>query len=118
MLALPSIACAAPSPELGFSLETSATEKAPWSSRLTATSNAFSVEVFERTPTQLTHRGGGIVLQPITMKWFEEGHSARRIDEVSTRSSRLRAGSRPPTSSTTTSGQSGANPSCSSGVPS
>lgn len=50
----------------------------------------FSVEVFERTPTQLTNRGGGIVLQPITMKWFEEGHSARRIDEVSTRSSRLR----------------------------
>ena len=50
----------------------------------------FSVEVFERTPTQLTNRGGGIVLPPITMKWFEEGHSARRIDEVSTRSSRLR----------------------------
>jgi 2,6-dihydroxypyridine 3-monooxygenase len=50
----------------------------------------FSVEVFERTPTQLTNRGGGIVLQPITMKWFEEGHSARRIDELSTRSSRLR----------------------------
>lgn len=49
----------------------------------------FSVEVFERTPTQLTHRGGGIVLQPVTMKWFD-GHSARRIDEVSTRSSRLR----------------------------
>ena len=49
----------------------------------------FSVEVFERTPTQLTNRGGGIVLQPITMKWFD-GHSARQIDEVSTRSSKLR----------------------------
>ncbi|MFC5992854.1 NAD(P)-binding protein [Pseudonocardia hispaniensis] len=49
----------------------------------------FSVDVFERTPTQLDHRGGGIVLQPITMKWFD-GHSARRIDELSTRSRRLR----------------------------
>ncbi len=49
----------------------------------------FSVDVFERTPEQLDHRGGGIVLQPITMKWFD-GHSARRIGEVSTRSSRLR----------------------------
>lgn len=49
----------------------------------------FSVEVFERTPEQLDHRGGGIVLQPITMKWFD-GHSASRINELSTHSSRLR----------------------------
>ncbi|MET7999295.1 FAD-dependent monooxygenase [Amycolatopsis sp. NPDC005232] len=49
----------------------------------------FSVEVFERTPEQLDHRGGGIVLQPITMKWFD-GRSARKITELSTSSSRLR----------------------------
>lgn len=49
----------------------------------------FAVDVFERTPEQLDHRGGGIVLQPITMKWFD-GHSGRRIDEVSTRSTRHR----------------------------
>jgi 2,6-dihydroxypyridine 3-monooxygenase len=49
----------------------------------------FEVDVFERTPTQLDNRGGGIVLQPITMKWFG-GHSARQIQELSTKSSRLR----------------------------
>jgi 2,6-dihydroxypyridine 3-monooxygenase len=49
----------------------------------------FTVDVFERTPTRLEHRGGGIVLQPITMKWFH-GHSARQIQELSTKSSRLR----------------------------
>lgn len=49
----------------------------------------FEVEVFERTPTQLDHRGGGIVLQPVTMKWFD-GHSKHRIQELSTKSSRLR----------------------------
>jgi 2,6-dihydroxypyridine 3-monooxygenase len=49
----------------------------------------FVVDVFERTPTNLEHRGGGIVLQPIMMKWFDE-HSARQIDELSTKSSRLR----------------------------
>ncbi len=49
----------------------------------------FTVDVFERTPEQLDHRGGGIVLQPVTMKWFD-GHSARRINELSTSSSRLR----------------------------
>jgi 2,6-dihydroxypyridine 3-monooxygenase len=49
----------------------------------------FTVDVFERTPEQLDHRGGGIVLQPITMKWFD-GHSARAITELSTSSSRLR----------------------------
>lgn len=49
----------------------------------------FSVEVFERTPKQLDQRGGGIVLQPITVKWFDE-HSTRKINELSTTSSRLR----------------------------
>ena len=49
----------------------------------------FTVDVFERTPEQLDHRGGGIVLQPITMKWFDE-HSGRRIEELSTHSSVLR----------------------------
>jgi 2,6-dihydroxypyridine 3-monooxygenase len=49
----------------------------------------FTVDVFERTPEQLDHRGGGIVLQPITMRWFD-GRSARRIEELSTRSSVLR----------------------------
>jgi 2,6-dihydroxypyridine 3-monooxygenase len=49
----------------------------------------FTVDVFERTPTQLDNRGGGIVLQPITMKWFD-GHSARQIHELSTKSSWLR----------------------------
>lgn len=49
----------------------------------------FSVDVFERNPEQLDNRGGGIVLQPITMKWFD-GHSARRIDELSTSSHHLR----------------------------
>jgi 2,6-dihydroxypyridine 3-monooxygenase len=49
----------------------------------------FDVDVFERTPTQLDNRGGGIVLQPITMKWFDR-HSARQIHELSTQSSRLR----------------------------
>lgn len=49
----------------------------------------FEVDVFERTPTNLEHRGGGIVLQPIMMKWFD-GHSTRQIEELSTKSSRLR----------------------------
>jgi 2,6-dihydroxypyridine 3-monooxygenase len=49
----------------------------------------FDVDVFERTPINLEHRGGGIVLQPITMQWFDR-HSARQIDELSTKSTRLR----------------------------
>src|ERR1700755_3099458 len=49
----------------------------------------FTVDVFERSSTPLENRGGGIVLQPITMKWFD-GHSARRITDLSTCSSRLR----------------------------
>ena len=49
----------------------------------------FTVDVFERTPTQLDNRGGGIVLQPITMKWFD-GRSKHHIDQLCTKSSRLR----------------------------
>lgn len=43
----------------------------------------FTVDVYERTPTLLENRGGGIVLQPTTMKWFGE-RSACRIEELST----------------------------------
>ncbi|MFE5406480.1 FAD-dependent monooxygenase [Streptomyces sp. NPDC056580] len=43
----------------------------------------FTVDVYERTPALLENRGGGIVLQPTTMKWFGE-RSARRIEELST----------------------------------
>jgi 2,6-dihydroxypyridine 3-monooxygenase len=32
----------------------------------------FTVEVYERTPTPLDSRGGGIVLQPDTVRWFAE----------------------------------------------
>ena len=32
----------------------------------------FDVEVFERTPANLDGRGGGIVLQPDTLRWFTE----------------------------------------------
>jgi 2,6-dihydroxypyridine 3-monooxygenase len=49
----------------------------------------FSVDVFERSNTPLENRGGGIVLQPITMKWFD-GHSASRITDLSTCSSHVR----------------------------
>lgn len=49
----------------------------------------FDVDIFERTPTELDNRGGGIVLHPTTMRWFD-GDSARRIEELSTRSTRLR----------------------------
>jgi 2,6-dihydroxypyridine 3-monooxygenase len=43
----------------------------------------FAVDVYERNPALLENRGGGIVLQPTTMKWFGE-RSARRIEELST----------------------------------
>lgn len=43
----------------------------------------FEVDVFERTPTDLNNRGGGIVLQPDTVRWFRE-HSARNPEDVST----------------------------------
>lgn len=32
----------------------------------------FDVDVYERTPTDLDGRGGGIVLQPDTLRWFVE----------------------------------------------
>ena len=47
------------------------------------------VDVYERTPEVLESRGAGIVLQPDTVRWFEE-HSAASVDEVSTSASRLR----------------------------
>ena len=43
----------------------------------------FTVDIYERNPTPLENRGGGIVLQPTTMKWFGQ-RSARRIEELST----------------------------------
>jgi 2,6-dihydroxypyridine 3-monooxygenase len=49
----------------------------------------FAVDVFERTPGPLENRGGGIVLQPITMKWFDE-RSTRRITELSTATHHVR----------------------------
>lgn len=49
----------------------------------------FDVDVFERTPLPLDNRGGGIVLQPVTMKWFD-GYSASKIDELSITSHRIR----------------------------
>lgn len=58
-------------------------------SALLLRSVGFDVDVFERTPSPLDNRGGGIVLQPITMKWFD-GHSARRIDDLSVTSHWLR----------------------------
>ncbi|MFI5798695.1 FAD-dependent monooxygenase [Streptomyces sp. NPDC051677] len=49
----------------------------------------FTVDVYERTPTLLDNRGGGIVLQPTTMKWFGE-RSAQRIEKLSTVTRHLR----------------------------
>lgn len=49
----------------------------------------FEVTVFERTPTELDGRGGGIVLQPDTLRWFHE-RSQRRPEEVSTSTRLLR----------------------------
>lgn len=43
----------------------------------------FDVSVFERTPTALEHRGGGIVLQPDTLRWFAEC-SEQHPEQVST----------------------------------
>jgi len=48
----------------------------------------FDVAVFERTPTSLDGRGGGIVLQPDTMRWFEEC-SDQHPEQVSTSTSRV-----------------------------
>jgi 2,6-dihydroxypyridine 3-monooxygenase len=49
----------------------------------------FSVKIFERTPVELTARGGGIVLQPESMRWFEE-RSKHNPEELSTASSFMR----------------------------
>lgn len=46
----------------------------------------FDVSVFERTPTALEHRGGGIVLQPDTLRWFAEC-STQHPEQVSTSTS-------------------------------
>ncbi|MFW6774156.1 FAD-dependent monooxygenase [Nocardioides sp. CPCC 205120] len=48
----------------------------------------FDVHVFERTPTDLDGRGGGIVLQPDTLRWFTEC-SDRHPEEVSTSTRRV-----------------------------
>ncbi|MGC5615372.1 FAD-dependent monooxygenase [Georgenia sp. Z1491] len=49
----------------------------------------FDVTVFERTPSLLTDRGGGIVLQPDTVRWFAE-RSERTPEDVSSATSYLR----------------------------
>ncbi|WP_308115136.1 MULTISPECIES: NAD(P)-binding protein [unclassified Rhodococcus (in: high G+C Gram-positive bacteria)] len=43
----------------------------------------FEVSVYERTPTSLDGRGGGIVLQPDTIRWFAEC-SSMQPEQVST----------------------------------
>ncbi|MFC5751474.1 FAD-dependent monooxygenase [Actinomadura rugatobispora] len=43
----------------------------------------FRTEVFERTPAALDGRGSGIVLQPDTLRWFNE-RSTQRPDALST----------------------------------
>lgn len=43
----------------------------------------FEVDVYERTPSDLDGRGGGIVLQPDTLRWFRE-RSSQRPEDVST----------------------------------
>jgi 2,6-dihydroxypyridine 3-monooxygenase len=43
----------------------------------------FDVSVYERTPTNLDGRGGGIVLQPDTLRWFVEC-SDQHPEQVST----------------------------------
>lgn len=49
----------------------------------------FAVDVYERTPGELDGRGGGIVVQPETVRWFKE-RSTRRPDQLSTVSKYLR----------------------------
>jgi 2,6-dihydroxypyridine 3-monooxygenase len=43
----------------------------------------FTVDIFERTPDNLDGRGGGIVLQPATLRWFSEC-SDQNPEDVST----------------------------------
>jgi 2,6-dihydroxypyridine 3-monooxygenase len=47
----------------------------------------FDVDVFERTPTYLDGRGGGIVLQPDTVRWIVERPHDFGVDDVSIGSS-------------------------------
>lgn len=49
----------------------------------------FTVDVFERTPGELDGRGGGIVVQPETVRWFKE-RSSRRPDQLTTVSRYMR----------------------------
>ncbi|GAB6987707.1 FAD binding domain-containing protein [Nocardioides pyridinolyticus] len=43
----------------------------------------FDVSVFERTPSYLVGRGGGIVLQPDTVRWIEERPHDFSVEDVS-----------------------------------
>lgn len=47
----------------------------------------FEVDVFERTPTPLVNRGGGIVLQPDTVRWIVERPHDFTVEDVSIGSS-------------------------------
>lgn len=43
----------------------------------------FDVDVFERTPSYLDGRGGGIVLQPDTVRWIEQRPHDFTVEDVS-----------------------------------
>lgn len=49
----------------------------------------FDVDVYERTPEDLVGRGGGIVLQPEMLRWFQE-RSTHHPESLSTASRNLR----------------------------
>ncbi len=48
------------------------------------------VDVYERSPELLDGRGAGVVLQPDTVRWFEEHGGIAAVEKVSTGSSTLR----------------------------
>ncbi|MGW0160902.1 FAD binding domain-containing protein [Mycobacterium sp. NPDC003323] len=48
----------------------------------------FTVDVYERTPGPLDGRGGGIVLQPDTVRWFAE-RSSQDLDDLHTATSHV-----------------------------
>ncbi|MCY1137179.1 FAD-dependent monooxygenase [Actinoplanes sp. Pm04-4] len=50
----------------------------------------FDVDIFERTPAYLDGRGGGIVLQPDTVRWIAERPHSFGVDDVSIGSSVMR----------------------------
>lgn len=50
----------------------------------------FDVDVYERTPQHLNGRGGGIVLQPDTVRWITERPHPFGVDDVSIGSSVMR----------------------------